>query len=91
MGSAVPAYYGRAHDLPDSFFELGSLAFIHEPAMRLQQVLECLTRPATVPELVQRVFADEVARDPIRARFLQITVELLASCLVAAGAAALAD
>jgi hypothetical protein len=29
MGSAIPAYYGRAHDLPDSFFELGSLDYIH--------------------------------------------------------------
>jgi hypothetical protein len=86
MGSAVPAYYGRAHDLPDSFFELGSLAFIHEPAMRLEQLLECLVRPITVPELVERVFADEAERDPIRARFLQVTVELLASCLLEAGA-----
>jgi hypothetical protein len=86
-GSAIPAYYGRAHDLPDSFFELGSLEYIHEPAMRLEQILECLTRPTTVPELVEGVFADEVARDPIRARFLQITLELLASCLLEAGAA----
>lgn len=85
-GSAIPAYYGRAHDLPDSFFELGSLEFIHEPVMRLAQILECLTQPTSVPELVERVFADEVARDPIRARFLQITVELLASCLLRAGA-----
>ena len=86
MGSAVPAYYGRAHDLPDSFFELGSLAFIHEPAMRLEQILECLIEPTSVPELVERVFADEVASDPIRARFLQITIELLASCLLEVGA-----
>jgi hypothetical protein len=91
-GSAIPAYYGRAHDLPDSFFELGSLAFIHEPAMRLEQILECLSEgPVTVPELVERVFADEVAEDPIRARFLQVTVELLASCLLRAGAAVAAD
>jgi hypothetical protein len=86
-GSAIPAYYGRAHDLPDSFFELGSLEFVHEPVMRLEQILECLTQPMSVPELVERIFADEVARDPIRARFLQITVELLASCLLEAGAA----
>ncbi|HEY7830718.1 MAG TPA: hypothetical protein VIC06_09170 [Solirubrobacteraceae bacterium] len=86
MGSAVPAYYGRAHDLPDSFFELGSLAFIHEPAMRLEQILECLIEPTSVPELVERVFADELASDPIRARFLQITIELLASCLLEVGA-----
>jgi hypothetical protein len=91
MGSAIPAYYGRAHDLPDSFFELGSLDFIHEPVLRLERLLECLARPATVPELVEGVFAEEVARDPIRARFLQVTVELLASCLLAAGAAAVAD
>jgi hypothetical protein len=87
MGSAIPAYYGRAHDLPDSFFELGSLDFIHQPAMRLAQILECLTQPTTVIELVERVFPDEVARDPIRARFLLVTVELLASCLLGAGAA----
>jgi hypothetical protein len=87
LGSAVPAYYGRAHDLPDSFFELGSLDFIHQPVLRLEQILECLTRPATVPELVQRVFVEECAIDPIRARFLQVTVELLALCLVQAGAA----
>jgi hypothetical protein len=87
MGSAIPAYYGRAHNLPDSFFELGSLDFIHGPVLRLEQMLECLTQPATVPQLVERVFADEVALDPIRARFLQVTVELLGSCLLAAGAA----
>jgi hypothetical protein len=86
--TAVPAYYGRAHDLPDSFWELGSLDFIHEPARRLSQVLECLSVPTTMPDLVAQVFAKEVALDPIRARFLQITVELLASCLIAAGAAA---
>jgi hypothetical protein len=90
-GSALPAYYGRAHDLPDSFFELGSLEFIHEPVMRLGQILECLTQATSVPELTERVFADEVARDPIRARFLQITVELLASCLLETGAATVSD
>jgi hypothetical protein len=89
MGSAIPAYYGRAHDLPDSFFELGSLDYIHQPALRLEQVLECLREPLTVPELVERVFAQEVAIDPIRARFLQVTVELLGVCLVQAGAASL--
>jgi hypothetical protein len=89
MGSAIPAYYGRAHDLPDSFFELGSLEYIHEPAMRLEQILECLAQPASVPELVERVFAEEVAGDPISARFLQVTVELLATCLLQAGAALL--
>ncbi len=91
MRSAIPAYYGRAHDLPDSFFELGSLAFIHEPVVRLDAMLECLAAPLSVPELVQAVFSEEVAHDPIRARFLQITVELLAGCLLAAGAAALAN
>jgi hypothetical protein len=89
--SAIPAYYGHAHDLPDSFFELGTLDFIHEPVVRLEHLLECLIRPATVPQLVESVFADEVARDPIRARFLQVTVELLASCLIGAGAVAVAD
>lgn len=91
MASAIPAYYGRAHDLPDSFFELGSLAFIHEPVVRLEAMLECLAAPLSVPELVQAVFPEEVARDPIRARFLQITVELLAGCLLAAEAVALVD
>jgi hypothetical protein len=85
-GSAIPAYYGRAHDLPDSFFELGSLDFIHEPVVRLEALLECLASPRSVPELVETVFADELAHDPIRTRFLQITVELLASCLLSAGA-----
>lgn len=89
MGSAIPAYYGRAHDLPDSFFELGSLEYIHQPAMRLEGLLECLTQPTSVPELVERVFAEEVAGDPISARFLQVTVELLATCLLQAGAALL--
>jgi len=91
MGSAIPAYYGRAHDLPDSFFELGSLDFIHEPVLRLERLLECLSRPATVPELVECAFPEESALDPIRARFLQVTVELLASCLLAEGAVAVAD
>jgi hypothetical protein len=87
LGSAIPAYYGRAHDLPDSFFELGSLDYIHQPALHLEQVLECLAESLTMPELVERVFAQEVARDPIRARFLQVTVELLGVCLLQAGAA----
>ena len=86
-GSAIPAYYGRAHDLPDSFFELGSLDFIHEPVVRLESLLDCLASPMSVPELVETVFADEVVHDPIRARFLQVTVELLGNCLVGAGAA----
>jgi hypothetical protein len=85
--TVLPAYYGRAHDLPDSFWELGSLAFITEPPTRIEQVLECLTTSAAVDEIVQRVFADHVALDPLRARFLQVTVELLALCLVEAGAA----
>ncbi|HEY7961865.1 MAG TPA: hypothetical protein VID29_08090 [Solirubrobacteraceae bacterium] len=83
--TAVPAYYGRAHDLPDSFWEMGSMAFVYEPVVRLASVLDCLTTPASVPELVDRVFATEVTLDPIRARFLQVTVELLARCLCEAG------
>jgi hypothetical protein len=54
--------------------------------LRLEHLLECLTTPTTVPGLVEALFADEVSRDPIRARFLQVTVELLASCLLGAGA-----
>jgi hypothetical protein len=83
--TVVPAYYGRAHDLPDSFWEMGSLAFIREPVVRLGRILERLATSATVPELVKRVFAEEVALDPIRARFLHVTVELLAVCLREAG------
>jgi hypothetical protein len=85
--AVIPAYYGRAHDLPDSFWELGSLAFITEPATRIEQVLECLAAPAGVEQVVQQVFADHVAHDPITARFLQVTVELLALCMVEAGVA----
>jgi hypothetical protein len=85
--AAVPAYYGRAHDLPDSFWELGSQAFIDDPPARLEQVLERLDTPATVTELLEEVFADHVAEDPIRARFLYVTVELLCLCLLDAGAA----
>ncbi len=80
--SAVPAYYGRAHDLPDSFWELGSQAFIDEPVARLEEVFECLAAPTTVGELLRSVFADRIALDPIRARFLHVTVELLAACLL---------
>jgi hypothetical protein len=80
---AVSAYYSRAHDLPDSFWELGSLAFIEEPVARLEQALECLAAvPTTVAELLERVFADHIALDPIRARFLYVTVELLMACLL---------
>ncbi len=84
--TVIPTYYGRAHDLPDSFWELGSLAFITEPATRIEQVLECLSRPSTVAEVLRQAFADHAAVDPIRARFLQVTVELLALCLVEVGA-----
>ncbi|MFI5009935.1 MAG: 50S ribosomal protein L11 methyltransferase [Solirubrobacterales bacterium] len=80
--SAVSAYYGRAHDLPDSFWELGSQAFIDEPVARLEEVLECLAAPTTVAELLGSVFADRIALDPIRARFLHVTVELLVACLL---------
>jgi SAM-dependent methyltransferase len=83
---AVPAYYGRAHDLPDSFWEMGSLEFVREPALRVAEILDCCAGGgASVPELVARVFADQVARDPIRARFLHVTVELLGACLLAEG------
>lgn len=83
--SAIPAYYGRAHDLPDSFWELGSLGYIRDPALRLEEVLDCFGTGASVPEVLACVFASELARDPIRARFLHITVELLATCLLAEG------
>ncbi len=85
--AAVPAYYGRAHDLPDSFWELGSQAFINDPPARLEQVVECLATPMTVAELLEEVFADHIAEDPIRARFLYVTVELLCLCLLEVGAA----
>jgi hypothetical protein len=80
--SVVPAYYGRAHDLPDSFWELGSQAFIDEPVARLEEVLERLAAPTTAGELLQSVFADRIALEPIRARFLHVTVELLVACLL---------
>jgi len=89
--AAVPAYYGRAHDLPDSFWELGSQAFINEPPARLERVLECLATPTAVTECLEQVFADHIAEDPIRARFLYVTVELLALCLLEAGAARIAE
>jgi hypothetical protein len=83
--SVIPAYYGRAHDLPDSFWEMGSLEYVYEPVIRLEHALDCLAEGTTVPALVERLFAAEVAADPIRARFLQVTVELLAVCLHEAG------
>jgi hypothetical protein len=78
----VPAYYGRAHDLPDSFWELGSLAYIYEPVVRLPSILDRLRMPTTLADLVEWVFADEVAREPIRARFLLVTMELMLGCLI---------
>ncbi len=79
---AVSAYYGRAHDLPDSFWELGSQAFIDEPVARLEELLDCLSAPTTVMELLERVFADRIALDPIGARFMYVTLELLVACLL---------
>ncbi len=81
----VPAYYGRAHDLPDSFWELGSLAYIYEPVVRLSSILDRLRMPTTLVDLVEWVFADEVAREPIRARFLLVTMELMLGCLIEQG------
>jgi hypothetical protein len=81
----VPNFYGRAHDLPDSFWELGSLAYIYEPAVRLPEIVDALAKPLTGTELLGLVFADEVAADPIRARFLYVTLELLLGCLLDAG------
>jgi hypothetical protein len=83
----VPAYYGRAHDLPDSFWELGSLAYISEPVVRLPSILDRLRMPTTLADLVEWVFADEVAREPIRARFLLVTMELMLGCLIEQGLA----
>ncbi len=83
--SVVSAYYGRAHDLPDSFWELGSQAFIDQPVARLEELLECLAAPTTVGELLRSAFADQIALDPIRARFLHVTVELLVACLLERG------
>jgi hypothetical protein len=78
----VPAYYGRAHDLPDSFWELGSLAYIYEPVVRISSILDRLRTPVTLVDLVEWVFAEEVARDRIRARFLLVTMELMLGCLL---------
>jgi hypothetical protein len=80
--TVVPAYYGRAHDLPDSFWELGSLAYIYEPVVRLASILDRLQTPVTLTGLVEWVFADEVASEPIRARFLLVTMELMLGCLI---------
>ncbi len=80
--TVVPAYYGHAHDLPDSFWELGSLAYIYEPVVRLSAILDRLRMPTTLSDLVEWVFADEVAREPIRSRFLLLTMELMLGCLI---------
>lgn len=88
---AVSAYYGRAHDLPDSFWELGSQAFIDEPVARLGELLDCLSAPTTVMELLERVFADRMALDPIGTRFMYVTVELLVACLLEQGTLRLED
>lgn len=80
--TVVPSYYGRAHDLPDSYWELGSMAYIYEPVVRLSAILDRLRLPTTLAGLLDWVFADEVARDPIRSRFLLITMELMLGCLI---------
>jgi len=82
LGRVALDYYGRAHDLPDSFWELGSLEYIHEPVVRLPAIVDCLAEPTTARAVVEQVFADHVTADPIRARFLLIPVELMIGSLL---------
>jgi hypothetical protein len=84
-GQIASLYYGCAHDLPDSFWEMGSLDMVEEPILRVSSILDCLASTATVQDVVGQVFDDYVSRDPVRSRYLLVTVELLMNCLLESG------
>ncbi len=85
--TAVRRYRERSHDLPDGFWELGGAAEVAAPPERLTALLGALEEGASCRELAESVFADRFAADPLRARALYVTTELMAQCLVDAGLA----
>jgi SAM-dependent methyltransferase len=83
-------YRCRSHDLPDGFWELGSSSAVAAPLSRLAAIQDRLIRPATVRQLAEDVFPDYFDRDPLRARSLYVTTEVMAGCLHDGGVLAVA-
>ncbi|MCD9194729.1 50S ribosomal protein L11 methyltransferase [Streptomyces albireticuli] len=88
-GAALQLYRGRALDLPDGFWELGTADDVAAPERRLPALLGTLAEAGadgvTGRDLAAEVFADRFTADPIRARALFVTTELMAGCLADAG------
>jgi methyltransferase family protein len=75
-------YWRASRDLPDGFWELGTEREVLAPLERMQAVVRALADGATVRVSAERVFADMFAADPVRARSLLLTVELLVQQLL---------
>ncbi|MFI1968725.1 hypothetical protein BLA24_11835 [Streptomyces cinnamoneus] len=87
--AAVRLYRGRALDLPDGFWELGTADDVAVTEQRLPALLAALRGAgpagATGRDLAAEVFADRFGADPLRSRALLVTTELMAGCLADEG------
>lgn len=81
----ISHYYGRAHGLPDGFWELGDLDDLGIVVARFGELVEALTQPTTVRELVRTVFGDRLSADVLRGRWLYVTVELFVDAMADLG------
>ncbi|MBB5122266.1 methyltransferase domain-containing protein [Streptomyces eurocidicus] len=87
--AALRLYRGRALDLPDGFWELGTAEDVAAPERRLPALLGAVADagPAGITgrDLAAAVFADRFEADPLRSRALLVTTELMAGCLTDEG------
>ncbi|MEU4565164.1 hypothetical protein [Micromonospora sp. NPDC023956] len=81
----VAGYWYGSRDLPDGFWELADETHVEAPVARVAGLIEALADGVTVRDAAEQVFADLFAVDPLRARSLLVTTELLAHQLLAAG------
>ncbi|MEU7999188.1 hypothetical protein AB0B83_28255 [Micromonospora sp. NPDC049060] len=80
----VAGYWHGSRDLPDGFWELATETDVRAPVSRLAEFAAALADGVTARDATEQVFADLVAADPLRARSLLVTTELLTHQLIAA-------
>ncbi|MER5352297.1 methyltransferase domain-containing protein [Kitasatospora sp. NPDC002551] len=89
VDAAVRLYRGRALDLPDGFWEIGTGDDVAVTEQRLPALLAAVADagPAglTGRDLARGVFADRFEADPLRSRALLVTTELMTGCLADKG------
>lgn len=81
----VSHFYGRAHGLPDGFWELGDLDDLGVVVEKFDELVAALAGSTTVRDLVHSVFNDRLAADKLRVRWLYVTVELLVNTMAELG------